>query len=34
MSDPLLEMKLRDLGVQVDAPAAKAATPETDDEQR
>ncbi len=39
LNDPLLEMKLRDLGVQVETPAAKAAgdasnTPDTDDEQR
>lgn len=35
LNDPLLEMKLRDLGVQVEAPAKAAAdTPDTDDEQR
>lgn len=34
LNDPLLEMKLRDLGVQVEAPAAKAAadTPDTDEQ--
>jgi predicted negative regulator of RcsB-dependent stress response len=35
LNDPLLEMKLRDLGVQVEAPAKAAAdTPDTDVEQR
>jgi predicted negative regulator of RcsB-dependent stress response len=33
-NDPLLEMKLRDLGVQVETPVAEADTPDTDTEQR